>query len=143
MLKPLVVVDTNIFISGLIIPRGYPYLVMELWRNNHFELATSSYIIQEISEVLTREKIKKKYHLSPSVINKVINLLHESALIIHPKRSRYRVRDHKDQVVLDTAITARAHFLITGDEDLLFLSDKINLGRLCITTAKKFIEQHS
>jgi predicted nucleic acid-binding protein len=34
-------VDTNVFISGSIIKRGNPYLVLEAWRNRLFLLVSS------------------------------------------------------------------------------------------------------
>ena len=49
-----VVLDTNVFVSGLNFP-GNERLVLDLARRGRFELYLSDFILQEALDVLTRE----------------------------------------------------------------------------------------
>ncbi len=140
MKKPLVVIDTNVFISGLIIPKGNPYKVVQLWQSGSMHVAVSSELIAEISTVLDRKKIKTKFHLSDVVVRELINLLQERGMNIVVKPSKLRVRDLKDQFLLDLALSAKADFLISGDSDLLVLADEKSLKKLQIISPKVFLE---
>lgn len=140
--KLLVVIDTNIFISGLIVPQSLPYQIVILWQNDYFDLAICQELLNEIRDVLGRNKIKQKYNLNTKNIAKIIDLLKRQTKIINPHKSKIKVRDPKDQIILDTALTARADYLITGDEDLLCLAKSLSPKGLKIINARDFIEKH-
>jgi len=55
--KHVVVLDTNVFISGLLSPNGVPGLILLKFRNNEFEIATSKDQILEVQEVLQRPSL--------------------------------------------------------------------------------------
>ena len=46
--KPVVVLDTNVFVSGLLSPSGVPGLILARFRSGHFDIATSKDQIREI-----------------------------------------------------------------------------------------------
>ena len=140
MKKPLVVIDTNIFISGLIIPRGYPYKVIRLWQDARFNIVISEQLLAEIDGVLQRKKIAARYHLTTDRIRKITELLLQQGKMISPSSGKLKVRDSKDQFILDTAFSSSADFLVTGDEDLLVLANGFSLKKLQIVTPKKFID---
>ena len=142
MRKPRVVIDTNIFISGLIIPHGYPYMVLSLWKNDNFLLLVNDLLISEMVEVLSRPKIQHKYGVDLKQIGVLVALLDKFAdkvekNIVNP----VKVRDKKDQYILDLALSGKADYLITGDEDLLSLASKGELQPLIILNPKDFVLQ--
>jgi len=139
--KPLVVIDTNIFISGLIIPQSYPYQIVRLWQDNCFNLVICQYLLEEIEDVLERKKIRQKYNLNTKSIQKIIHLLNNQAKIVKPTKSSIKVRDPKDQIILDTALAVKVDYLVTGDDDLLCLAKRSGLKNLKIIKAKKFIKE--
>ncbi len=49
--KLVVVLDTNVFVSGLISPNGVPGAILQRFRQGEFEIATSKSQIREIQEV--------------------------------------------------------------------------------------------
>jgi predicted nucleic acid-binding protein len=59
--KPVVVLDTNVFVSGLLSPNGVPGQILLRFRNGQFEIVTSKdqikvmkvYISRRIMEVWT------------------------------------------------------------------------------------------
>jgi len=139
MRKTRAVVDTNIFISGLLIPRSYPYQVLRAWQRGDFILLVSQYLVDEITEVLYRPKFAKKYGITRQRLTKIEQLLSSQVEEVMPEESSVEVRDKKDQDVLNTAITAKAQYLITGDEDLLVLAGQKGLGKLQIVRPKDFL----
>ncbi|PIY80853.1 MAG: putative toxin-antitoxin system toxin component, PIN family [Candidatus Pacebacteria bacterium CG_4_10_14_0_8_um_filter_42_14] len=138
---PRVIIDTNVLISGLIIPKGSPFQVLRLWQAKKFELLVSSNLIAETSEVLRRPKILKKYNLSLELIEGFLQLIHLYGIIVFPTKSKVEVRDDKDQDILDTAISGKADFLVTGDDDLLVLASDTKVGKLNILTPREFVEK--
>ena len=119
--KPVkVVVDTNLFVSGLILKRGNPYELLEAWRQKAFVLLISDALETEIAEVLIRPEIKQKYHLSSEEVESTLRLLQTDALLTSPAPTLpVALRDPKDEKVLALAIGGEADYLVTGDGDLL------------------------
>ena len=140
---PRAVIDTNVLISGLIIPKGNPFQVLRLWQAKKFELLVSPNLIAETSEVFRRPKILKKYNLSLEQIEGFLQLIHVYGIIVLPTKSKAEVRDKKDQDILDTAISGKADFLVTGDDDLLVLANGTRVGKLNILTPREFVEKMS
>jgi putative PIN family toxin of toxin-antitoxin system len=137
---PLVIIDTNVFISGLIIAKGNPYKILRLWQRGSIQVAVNSVLISEIHTVLDRKKIKSKFHLSDATVRELIHLLQEWGIEVAVKPSKLIVRDPKDQYLLDLALSAKADFLISGDSDLLALADEEGLKKLQIISPKAFLE---
>lgn len=57
-----VVVDTNVFVSALISPRGTPAQILA--HEFPFELITSEEILGELNRVLHYDRIQKRYNLN-------------------------------------------------------------------------------
>ena len=137
-----IVVDTNLFISGLIIKKGYPHQLLSKWREQSLVLLTSSEQKDELIDVLTRPKIVKNYGLSKQEIMSVFFLLDTAAIRIEPKEKLpINIRDPKDEKILAIALEGSAEYLITGDEDLLVLNGDPNLDNLKILTAREFLDR--
>ncbi len=60
------------------------------------------------------------------------------AILVHPRRELSVCRDSADNMLLECCLEARAGFLVTGDKDLLELSDLP--FRLAIMAPRQFIE---
>jgi len=61
--KPRVVLDTNVFVSGLISPQGFPAAILKALRSRRFTLLSSPAVNEEIIEVLNRPHIRDRYGL--------------------------------------------------------------------------------
>lgn len=114
--KPKVVVDTNTFISA-IFWCGKPLKVINLWRlEEKYHLLISPEILAEIIS-----KLKHKFRLSQTLLKEWGNLLKSRVLLVTPQ-IRVRVcRDPQDNILLEAAASGKAHYLVTGDKDLLAL----------------------
>jgi putative PIN family toxin of toxin-antitoxin system len=79
----IIVPDTNIIVSGFITRTSYPAQVMDLWRSGNIEIATSKEILDEYTDVLSREGVKKYTRQSD---NEIIQLYTHTtcASVTHP-----------------------------------------------------------
>lgn len=117
-MKPTVLIDTNVWISALINPSGLPTSIERAWIEHKFNVVVSPYLLGELAEVLTRPRIKEKYHLTKAEIAKFIRLINESSIKVIPSGSMHICRDIFDDIVLETAILGKAKYLITRDDDI-------------------------
>jgi putative PIN family toxin of toxin-antitoxin system len=59
-----VVLDTNQFVSSVLVRQGLPARVLDAWRRREFLLVTSPSIIAEIRSTLNYSRIRRKYPLT-------------------------------------------------------------------------------
>lgn len=139
--KPAVVIDTNLFISA-IIRGGTPYKLLKAWHEDKFSLILSRDLLGEISNVLKREEIYHKYQINQGEITKLLDGLQLNADFVAPSAIAdlpVHSRDPKDDKLLACSLSAKADYLITGDEDLLVLNDHPSLKGLKIVSVKEFL----
>lgn len=118
------VLDTNQFISGLLSKKGVQAKLLDVWRNNYYELVISPPIVNEIYKVLNYPKIKGKYKLTDVRIESLISLIKTYATIVPGKTPVNIIKDDPaDNQILACAIESEAHFIVTGDAHLLELSE--------------------
>ena len=135
------VVDTNLFVSGLILKRGIPFALLEAWRAGDFVLISSDALRRELAQVLERPRLRERYRLSDQDVSDTVFALETMAeRAPHGGKVPIPVRDPKDQMVLEAAFAGHARYLVTGDDDLLTLHGDRRLGRLQIVTARAFLE---
>jgi len=51
-MPPVVLIDTNVWVSALINPHGHPAKVKDAWLDGRFEVVTSLPLLAELAEVL-------------------------------------------------------------------------------------------
>ncbi|OYQ64371.1 putative toxin-antitoxin system toxin component, PIN family [Pseudanabaena sp. SR411] len=113
-----VVIDTNIWISFLI---GKTLSgLSEAIISGQVIVLFSNDLFSELIEVLNRPKFKK--YFSASAIEELIALLYEKIELIEIINHFNDCRDLKDNFLLDLAVSGHAHYLVTGDADLLILN---------------------
>ena len=101
-------------------------------------------LIDEVENVLKREKIYNKYNISPEEVTEFISELQNSTNFITPLNLEalpIHSRDAKDDIMLACALAGKCDYLITGDEDLLILDGRRELGSLKIIKAAEFVQR--
>jgi putative PIN family toxin of toxin-antitoxin system len=140
--KPRVVLDTNLFVSGIISPAGTPNKLLQLWEQDRITLLTSPELLAEVENVLQRDSIKQKYQLTEERISELLTSLHQITEQVIPLTPLpLHSRDPKDDKLLALALGGTADFLITGDNDLLVLDGNTALENLRIITAAAFLQE--
>jgi len=112
--KPRAVLDTNVFVSGLINPRGAPAAILRALRAKQFTLISSSPINEEIIEVLNRPYIRDRYGLGDRIFD-VSFILWELAELVIDLPNVSVSSDPDDDKFLAAAVGGRADYLVTGD----------------------------
>tara|TARA_R110002124_G_scaffold286171_3_gene466223 strand:+ start:1541 stop:1942 length:402 start_codon:yes stop_codon:yes gene_type:complete len=127
-----VFVDTNVLVSA-IASRGLSADVFQLILTEH-DLITGEFVLNEFRRVLiTKIKVPEE------IVNEAEQLLRRYQIEPIPENpSQIKVRDEDDRWVLESAMQAEADVLITGDKDLLVISDQLVKPK--IITPRQFWE---
>ena len=135
-----VVIDTNIWVSSLLNPSGFPAKLRKSFEEGDFHVIISEPILEEIAEVLNRPRIKNKCGISETDIKELLALIEERAEHVLLSGTITVCRDSDDNFIIETAIKGQAAFLITRDDDLKFNKEVFSFllpyGIRIITIAK-------
>ncbi len=117
-----VVLDTNVLISGLMLPQSIPGKIVTAWRNAHFDLVLSDPMLAEITKVLAYPKIASRLQWNTHRIEQFVLLLRFKTHVVEIDQVNAEVpADPDDNVILATFLAGQAEYLISGDSDLLAL----------------------
>ncbi len=131
----LVVLDTNILISALLVPTSQPAKLLDLWRDGRFALLTAAPQTEELIRVTRYPKIRNR--LNPALAGRLINELRGLANVIDKLPLLDISPDPYDNYLLSICSKGLADYLVTGDkQDLLSLGKH---GRTSIVTVTEFL----
>lgn len=135
-----VVLDTNQFVSSVLVKQGLPAQVLDAWRRREFLLVTSPLIITEIRSTLNYPRIRRKYPLTDADVERLVALLEQDALVAPGEVDAAGAipADPADDMVLACAIEGQADFIVSGDHHLLDLGEYMGIP---IVTAREFLER--
>jgi putative PIN family toxin of toxin-antitoxin system len=117
------VVDTNVLVSALIRRQGTPGQVLRHLRSARFTIIYSLPMIVELVEVLSREHIQQKYHVTSDDVTALINLVRLRGELVSPGKQVKVCRDPKDNRFLEAALEGGADAIVSGDSDLLVMKE--------------------
>jgi putative PIN family toxin of toxin-antitoxin system len=92
---------------------------MRAGRAEGVRLFTSAPLLAELTEVLLRPKFERKIAASLLSVDQLVDLYTELAALVRPASVPRIAPDPDDDVVIGTALSAKAHFIVTGDGPLL------------------------
>jgi putative PIN family toxin of toxin-antitoxin system len=111
--------DTNTIVSGMLAPLGIPHRLLEAAWAGQFRFLTSPVILTEVFTTLNRSRITRKYRLSPADLQRLRDLLELETVSIPISTEVRGVATHsEDDLILATALSAKADYLVTGDSQL-------------------------
>jgi putative PIN family toxin of toxin-antitoxin system len=115
-LPPRLVIDTNVFVSGLISAEGPPALVLRAVRDKRAVHLVSDSIVEEYLRVLDYPRIRKFRKITDAFVADIAAyLVYQTERV--ELRSRIKISaDPDDDVFLNTAVDGRATLLVTGDK---------------------------
>lgn len=119
-----IVMDTNIVISGLLVPSGPPGKIVDLWVENKLTVVVCRAMIEEYFDVLLRPKFKKV----GSIIERqelLMGLLEmENSIFVYPQTRLDVIKDDpEDNRVLECAVEGEVKHIISGDDHLLAIKE--------------------
>jgi uncharacterized protein len=113
-----VVLDTNVIVSQLLLPRSVPAAAVR-FALRHGTVLSSEPHMRELFEVVARPKFDAYIPME-----RRLEEVRRLAGLIQPVQIVRRIkvcRDPKDDVLLEIAANGRASHIVTGDADLLVL----------------------
>jgi uncharacterized protein len=110
--------DTNVLAPGIITsPQTVNGQVIQAWRENKYSLVLSEAILTELSRTLSQPYFSAR--LTAAQIEATVNLFRSEATIVPSIITVTGVATHpEDDLILATALSGRAHYLVTRDEKL-------------------------
>lgn len=106
------VIDTNVRVSALLNPSGYPARLREAFKKGLFEVIVSEPIFEEIADVLSRPRIQNKYGIKDADIKEYLILTEEQAEHVPVSGSVSICRDKDDDLIIETSVKGEAGYLI-------------------------------
>jgi putative PIN family toxin of toxin-antitoxin system len=105
-----VVLDTNILISALLQPQGLPARTfLMIVGGLTAQLCVSGDIYAEYEEVIRR----RRFNRSDNEIEQALSVIRERGLWVRPSEKVRACSDPDDDIFLECAQAARAHYLVT------------------------------
>ena len=115
-----VVIDTNIFVSGIFWEGNFCSKIIDKWKNKNFELISSKDILEEFVETLRNLKIQ----MPDDMIEEWRNSIIENSIIVDPTIKLNVVNDDPDDnKSLEAGISGNADLIISQDKHLLKLRE--------------------
>ena len=109
-----IVLDTNIFVSALISGEGPPGRVLAAVKRERITLVTSAFQIDELREVLSRERLKP--YIRPHEADDLLYHLAAVSTVIDELPELRLSPDPKDNPILATALAGNADLIVSGDK---------------------------
>lgn len=106
---------------------------MRLGRDEGVRLFTRAPLLAELTEILARQKFEKKIAASLLSVDQLVDLYAELVALVRPTPIPRTAPDPDDDVVIGTALAAKADFLVTGDRALLSVAEYLG-GRIVSVT---------
>jgi len=112
MIPLRLVIDTNILVSAALKPHGLQRTVLLLAMTRPARLYVSAAIMAEYREVIGRPEFKIRKGLRQQLLDLIENRAH----IVSPARTLHVAKDPDDDKFLECADTARADYIVTGNQ---------------------------
>jgi len=112
------VIDTNVFVSFLLSPRGAGAWLIALWRDRRFEAVVSPALHEELVEVLERPDIAPRVE-EQRKIALFHRLRHNALWAAGNLDTKGALPDPDDDFLLGSALEREAQFIVTWDGKLL------------------------
>ncbi len=110
--------DTNVVASALLWS-GAPRLLLQAGRREQVRLFTSVALLAELASILSRRKFGSKIAASQFTVDQLVDRYAALASVVQPFAVPRIVADPDDDVVIGTALAARASLIVTGDASVL------------------------
>lgn len=137
------VIDTNIWVSAILNPHGFPARIRKYFEHGTFQVIVSESILEEIADVLNRPRIKVKYGIRDSDIHELLILIEERSEHVILLGNVNICRDKDDNAIIETAITGMAEYLVTRDDDIKFDREVVSFlakHSISVISISKFLD---
>ena len=132
-----VVIDTNVFISGLFFG-GIPEKILELIDKEVIQSCFSPKTFGELRSFLLHPKFQERREKLPFSVNNFLKNLFSKSILVYPQKvSQIIKEDPFDNYFLACAILSQASFIVSGDKHLRKLKE---FQGILIVSPKEFLK---
>lgn len=123
-----VVIDTNVIVSSFLSYTGPPAKIVDLWKDQAFDLVVSEEILSEYERALGYEHVQRIHKMSTEEIQKVIENFRLFAEVIKPTTKVDVVLDDPDDnKFIECAVDGGVDYIVSGDPHLLNIEHYQNI----------------
>ena len=115
-IRPRLVIDTNVFVSGLISAAGSPAQILRAIQRRKVIHLVSDPIVEEYLRVLDYPQIRKFKKITDEFVADIAAYLVYQTERVELVSSIRLSPDPDDDVFLETAVDGRANWLVTNDK---------------------------
>ena len=130
------VLATNVVASAMLWG-GTPRLLLLAARDWRIEIFTSTPMLAELADILGRSKFARKIAASQLSVDQLAQGYAQLASVVRPAATPRIAPDPDDDVVIGTALAARAEMIVTGDKPLLGVGEHQGVRIVGVTEAVK------
>lgn len=130
------VLDTNV-VASAILWGGTSRLLFQAASEKRVELFTSTPMLAELTDILARRKFARKIVASGLTIDQLVDGYAQLAALVRPIATPRIAPDPDDDVVIGTALAAKADLVVTGDKPLLTVSEHQGIRIVGVSEAVK------
>ena len=114
--------DCNILIQATTNSRNSASACFRLVEAKVVKLYVSETTLQELEEVLNRDYIKERFKFTDEVIKEFLDKVRSLAVVLKNIPQVFSLpRDVDDEEYINLAAEAKAHYIVSRDNDLLYL----------------------
>ena len=132
------VLDTNV-VASAVLWGGVPRLLLQAGREKRVELFTSAALLAELTDILGRRKFDKKIAASTLTVDQLVDRYAALAALVRPSPTPRIAPDPDDDVVIGTALAAKADLIVTGDKPLLSVAEYQRVRLVGVSQALQII----
>jgi putative PIN family toxin of toxin-antitoxin system len=127
--------DANVIAAGFVIRNGLPARVVDLWSAGKFDLIISQHIVKEVAIAWGKPYWRERF-AQESVAAALAELSRELTPITLEIEGVEG--HHEDDLIIATAVSGLADYLVTGDKELRAVGDYRGVK---IRTPQEFLEE--
>jgi len=135
-----VVLDTNLFISAILSPKGKPATILKMVLDTKIDLVLSPAILKEVGLVINYGKINKllvKQSVTPEKTKDALRKIVKTAIMVSGEIDIHRIeKDPSDDMILACAVEGKADFIVSGDHHL---TDLVSFEGISIVNPDGFL----
>ena len=111
-----IVLDTNVFISGIFWEGNFCSQIIDKWKNKKFDLVSSMEILDEFVKTLRNFKIQ----MPEDIIEEWRKLIIENSIIVESfEKIDFIKEDPDDNKFLEAAVSGNVKYIVSQDKHLL------------------------
>ena len=117
-METVALIDTNVWVSALINPHGFPARTRDAWLAGWYKIIVSRPLLEELEDVLHRPRIQQRFGVTEVRAEELLLLITEKATPVEISGELHLCRDARDDMLLETAIVSGATHIVSRDEDI-------------------------